>query len=242
MKVHGAGSVFALAVAFSFLLAPALVAAQYYGSGQAVDFIWVKTFGFEKSWLSNPNQLIVQAILPTVALYAIFLGLLRTLQIFRGMGSMEHVISAVVCLSAMFTGGIGWISGVMMGLGYWSIIIFIILVVLGGGLYTWGFLRSAKGRFLYDINHSYKMSHKHISDQIRAIEKTQKKLQLERQANAPSPGMPKYEEYSSKIADCTTERQKLLNQMRELNEAFMLSTPIDDVKIPKKEKPHAGVG
>ena len=238
MKVHGARSIFALAVALSFLFAPALVAAQYYGSNQAVDFIWVKTFGFEKSWLSNPNQLITQAILPTVALYAIFLGLLRTLQIFQGMGSMEHVISIVVCLSAMFTGGIGWISGVMAFLGVWSIAIFILLMIVGGGLYTWGFMRNAKGRFLYNLNHEYKASHKHITQQMQAVEKKQKELQLEMIQKAGN--VTEQERISKEIADYTTKRSVLINQIRELNEAFMMVTPIDDVKL-SKEKSRAPV-
>jgi len=159
-------SVFALAIALSFILTPTLAAAQYYGSNQVVDFIWVKTFGFQSAWLSNPNQLITQAILPTVAIYAVFLGLIRTLRIFQGMGSMEHLISVVVCLTMLFTGGIGWIAGAMIALGVWSIVIFFVLMIVGGALYFVGFVRRTKYEQIDSVMKIYDHATKKVNKQI----------------------------------------------------------------------------
>jgi hypothetical protein len=173
MKVRGAGSVFALAVALSFLLTPAMVAAQYYSANQAVDFIWVKTFGFQKSWLNNPNDLITQAILPTVAIYAVFLGLIRTLRIFQGMGSMEHLISVVVCLTMLFSGALGWVSGIMAFLGIWSIAIFLILMFVGGILYSIGFYKRNKYAQVDSVMSVYD---KAVNGQIKDIKRYDKQI------------------------------------------------------------------
>ena len=113
---------------FTIFLTPMLVLAQY---GDAVDFIWVKTFGFEASWLNEPRQFILNAILPTIAVYAIFLGLLRTIGLMQGAGNMEHVIALVVTFSGLFTGAIGWVAGALAFLGVYSIVIFVILFLVG---------------------------------------------------------------------------------------------------------------
>jgi hypothetical protein len=155
MKTRGALFLLVIAATFSFFFTPTIAEAQYYSSNQIVDFIWVKTFGFKSQWLNQPRDIILQVILPSLAVYAIFLGLIRTLQIFRGMGSMEHLIAVVVTLSSLFMGWIGWVSAWMALLGVWSIVIFIFMILVGGGLYSYGFIRSSKQRYVNEILSDY---------------------------------------------------------------------------------------
>ncbi|MBI4894313.1 MAG: hypothetical protein HY833_01100 [Candidatus Aenigmarchaeota archaeon] len=236
MKVHGAGSVFALAVAFSFLLTPTLVAAQYYGSNQIVDFIWVKTFGFETSWLQNPNELITKAILPTIAIYAIFLGLLRTLRLFQGMGSMEHLISAIVCLSAMFMGWVGWISGAMAVLGVWSIVIFFALMIVGGVLYSIGFIKRTKYAQIDSVmkiyDHATKKVNKQISREdahIARLGKMMKKLS-EMGEDVDS---SKFISMRREMAMWKMQRKESVEQLNRIQEDFA-SLPADALEEKKK--------
>lgn len=162
---------------FTFLLTPALVLAQ--SSSQVVDFIWVKTFKFERQWLYNPNQLILNALLPAVAIYAIFLGLLRTMRLFAGMGSMEHVIALIVMFVMLFTGGLSWISGGLLILGSWSFIVFFALFFIGSILYAWGFWKQRSG--LTSIYTSYKHGARNIERKMKAL--NEKIKEYEKKAN-----------------------------------------------------------
>jgi len=237
MKVSGVRSVFALAIALSFILTPTLAAAQYYGSSQIVDFIWVKTFGFQASWLSNPNQLITQAILPTVAIYAVFLGLVRTLRIFQGMGNMEHLISVVVCLTMLFTGGIGWIAGAMIALGVWSIVIFFVLMIIGGVLYMIGFTKRTKYEQIDSVMKLYDHATKKVNKQI-SREDAQIKRITKRMRDFSKMGedidSSKFETARRELAMWKMQRTESAEQLRRIQEDFA-SLPAAALEKDKKE-------
>lgn len=165
----------AVVALFSLLLTPALVAAQSISSNQIIDFLWVKTFKFQINWLYTPNLLVLNVIIPTLAIYAIFLGMMRTLQIFRGMGNMEHMIAILVALSALFTGGIGYVSGLLAGLGNFSVIIFFVLMIIGMILYSVGFVRKSTN-FYKEVLTAEQAVERHYVKQITDIEKKQRKL------------------------------------------------------------------
>lgn len=224
MKARGALSLLAIAAVFSFFFAPSLAEAQYYGSSQIVDFVWVKTFGFKAQWLNEPKEIILQVILPSVAIYAVFLGLLRTLQIFRGMGSMEHVIAAVVMLSSLFMGWIGWVSGFMAVLGVWSIAIFIFLILIGGVLYSIGFVKRTKhtqiDSILSDYNKATGGIHKQMNNYNRHISNLNRRLS---RTPVDSPDRQRFEQ---ERAQWIAMREKAVSDLRDVNEAFATSTPV----------------
>jgi len=226
MKARGTLSLLAVAAVFSILFVPGVAQAQYYSSSQVVDFIWVKTFGFKSQWLSQPNQIITQVILPSIAVYAIFLGLLRTLQVFRGMGNMEHVIAAVVMLSALFMGWIGWISAWMAVLGLWSVVIFIVLIFIGGSLYTAGFIKRTKHQqidsLLTDYDKATKGIYRRIDNYDKMIADCDRKIL--------KVGGPDTKEGRSIVAEKArwiAVRQGAMNDLRKLNEAFNTAAPVD---------------
>lgn len=200
---------------FTFLLTPALVLAQ--SSSQVVDFIWVKTFKFERQWLNNPNQLILQALLPAVAIYAIFLGLLRTMRLFAGMGSMDHVIALIIMFVMLFTGGLAWISGGLLVLGSWSFIVFFVLFFIGSILYAKGYLGSYRRSALGHIESAYKSSASSLEKRIKAYNKKIDELETKasKQGNAEQRNrlLDEAEKYQVRKGD-------LENQLRELRRAL----------------------
>ncbi len=224
-----------LAVLFiTFLLTPTLVAAQY-SSSQVVDFIWVKTFGFERQWLNNPQQLILNALLPAVAIYAIFLGLLRTMRLFEGMGAMDHVIALVVMFAALFTGGIGYISGLLFFLGNWSVILFFILFLIGSILYAKGFIGKYRKDAYGEIASAEKKITQNYSKRIRAIEDELAKLEKE---YAKAEGN---EQAQQKLRDRMTEkeykRKRLMGQIKGVEESFFtLPGGIEEFKKKRGDK------
>lgn len=200
---------------FAFLLTPALALAQ--SADQILDFIWVKTFKFEKQWLYTPNLLIVNAILPTIAVYAIFLGLMRTLRIFESMGSMEHVIALVVTFSGLFLGWIGWVAVWLGFLGAWSVGIFIILFLIGSVLYSWGFLKSFRRTQVDELADAEK---KAVSVLNKRLGSVNSKLQsLERKYRKAKPNEQKGIELQ--MIEWERRRKDLVSEIKNTEEAFL---------------------
>lgn len=159
-----------LAVFSSVLvLTPAIALAQTFSSSQATDLIWVRTFGFERSWLSNPNELMTGAIIPSFAIFAIFLGMMRVIRISQGMGNVEYLIAIAVMLAALFTGGVGWISGLLAGVGAYSVILFVAMFIVGGSLYAYGYMK-AKKVSAKNIHDTYTKSYDDIEKEIDGID------------------------------------------------------------------------
>lgn len=213
--------VLALSVVFLvFLMTPALVAAQSLSSSQVVDFLWVRTFGFQKAWLSEPREIILQVILPTVAIYAIFLGLTRTIGIFSGMGeSMEHVIALVVALASLFMGFIGYVSAVLAGLGTFSFWLFAILFVAGAFLYAKGWI--GKRRSVLDSAWSdYRRESRHIDGKIKEEEKKIKDAQMKAKNEQKKGGYNAHvvAKYLDDAAKHQVELEKLLKEKRDARE------------------------
>lgn len=151
---------------FSVLFAPALVMAQAFNSNQAFDFIWVRTFGFDQEWASNPRLLLVNAVVPAFALFAIMVGMMRVVGVSRGMGSTaEYLIAIAVMLAALFTGGLGWISQALVIMGSTGVIIFVAMFMVGSGLWAWSYVRRKDTE--KDIEQAYGRSVKSIRAEIR---------------------------------------------------------------------------
>lgn len=204
---------------FAFLLAPVLAAAQAISSSQIVDFIWVKAFKFQVSWLSNPNQLILQAIIPSIAIYAIFLGLMRTLRIFQGMGNMEHLIALTVMFAALFTGGIGYVSGLLAFLGNWSVAIFFVMMFVGSILYARGFFKSVITP-TQELSWAYKASVRKLGQKISWEEKKIRQMKLDYQKKSQGWTVGQRARWSMKIADEEALLEKHREELRRQAETF----------------------
>ena len=174
MKTKNPISIFFSVFMVALLVSPIIVSAQSTNFSNTCtqngycEYIWVQLFGFDKEWLNEPRQLIINAIIPTIAIYAIFLGLLRTLRIFSGTGNVEHLISLLVSLSALFIGWVGYISYALYGLGNFAFLIFVLIFVVGTILYTKGYF--IKLNATTQIFNSYKKRDKQISDRMLKLE------------------------------------------------------------------------
>ncbi len=122
------------------------------------DYVWNGIFGFKTAWLNEPRELIVNAFIPSAAIYVFTLGLLRATGMNQSMGNMEHAVAIIVMLSALFTGGIGavntWALVVMGQFAFWGYVI--VFLIAGGFFFATKYLRSKRGwRAEKDVDNLY---------------------------------------------------------------------------------------
>jgi hypothetical protein len=177
----------------------------------------VRTFGFERSWLNNPNELMTGAIIPSFAIFAIFLGMMRAIRISQGMGNVEYLIAIAVMLAALFTGGVGWISGLLAGVGAYSVILFVVMFIVGGALYAYGYMR-AKKITTKDIHDTYVKSYKDIDKEIIGIDsqvsEINAKLLDKKVAEKTKKGL------RTQLADLLALKKKLRDEQREVTREY----------------------
>jgi hypothetical protein len=221
----------------SLLFTPAIAAAQTFSGGQAFDFIWVKTFGFQPQWAKQPNLLIVNVLLPCVAVYAIFLGFMRTMRIFAGMGSMEHVLAIVVTLSMLFLKVIAWVAGAMAGLGIFSVAIFLGVMVIGGVLYGIGFYRQRRGEIDSLVGDAQRVEGK-IDKDINKTGKKRWKLLRELEKAEWAGDMRKRALIMKQLELLKSEEVDLKSRRRRVEESIfeMPAGAGDTPTLPKKRK------
>jgi hypothetical protein len=207
-------AIVALSIIFlTFLLTPTIVLAQSATSNPTFLYVWTNFFKFDREWLSNPNQLMVNAIIPSFAIFAITLGLMRTVKITYGMGRMEYLIALAVMLAALFTGGIGWISGLLTAMGIYGVIMFVAVFFIGVGLWAYGYVRGRGSvKMLHD---TYVSNIGALDKQIEASENEIKQLSADL-GSGKIIGPAKVKAAQKRLADLQINVLKLHQQKREI--------------------------
>lgn len=130
--------------AISMLLVPGLAAAVNCDSN--CQYVWHGIFGFDLNWLNSPRDLFINIIIPSAAVFMIFLGVFRAIGIGRMMGNLDYGISIMVMLATLFTGWLGAINTYALAfMGQFAFWGFFAVFVVAGGLYFWGIGRTARG-------------------------------------------------------------------------------------------------
>lgn len=126
-----------------------------------VNFVFAQTFNYvyDVNWIANilkipqdflylPN-LLWYLIVPFIAIWAIVLGFMRTLRIFRNSSGLEMIISFVMAFATLPSGAFSILVGWLLGFsGFVAVIAFFGMFILGVILYSWnwgGSLREVAG-------------------------------------------------------------------------------------------------
>lgn len=187
----------------AMLLMPAAVMASGHWSTDPLNYVWKDLFGFDPKWQNSPNDLVVNVVLPTFAIFIITLGFMRVLPIFQGSDNIEYSIAILVALSAMFTGAVGWLNTWALAfLGQLAFVLFFIMFLVGSILYTKGFLK--KQSVASKLGAAYKQAEldsikkvKAYEEKLAALDKeiaeTPAKLKAQNKENEIQPTLSKLE-------------------------------------------------
>lgn len=163
-------AIIALSIIFlTFLLTPTIVFAQSVYSNPTLLFVWTNLFKFDRNWLSSPNLLMTNAIIPAFAIFVITLGMMRAIRITRGMGNVEYLIALAVMLAALFTGGLGLlVTPLLFAMGIYAVWIFVAMFLIGATIFAYGYVRGQGG--VKKLHNTYMSSVGSIEKQIKAAE------------------------------------------------------------------------
>jgi len=125
------------------LLSPSLALAVNCDSN--CQYVWKGLFGFDPAWLNEPRQLVINAIIPPLAIFVIFLGMMRAIRLNQFMGNMDVAIALVVMFATLFTGGLAWLNTyVLAAMGQFAFFAFVSMFGVGVVFYWIGYYRERK--------------------------------------------------------------------------------------------------
>lgn len=150
-------------IVLSLLIFYLLISTSVYAQVQVpVEWKWLADganllFGIPAEWMDTPGEFIGNVLVPFIAIFAIFLGFLRQLHIFEGESKIQMVIALGVAFVTGITRLFVYLVGIILSaLGFWSVLLFAFMFILGSVLYSWGYYR--RGRAGVKIIRAYETS------------------------------------------------------------------------------------
>ncbi len=206
-------------ITFFLLVAPVFAQALELGDWFSGDFFWQEVLALPSDWQPNQNlrNFVFNFLVPFIALYAIILGILRNIGIFRMTTGIEAVVAFAMAFmtlpSRIFLGFVQFTLGVG---GIWAYLLFLVMLFGGGGFYAFGFVRRHQGE--YTVYTHYKKQLDRINSEMYLI--TDKRTQLMNQLGNPNLRPAEINSIKNKIDQLTDLSQKLELQRDQLKQAY----------------------
>lgn len=202
---------------FGVVFMAADAVAQAFSASSATDYIWTRFFGFQRSWLSNPRELMVNVIVPCLAIFFITLGMMRATRVTRSMGNIEYMIALVIMLAALFSGGVSWLNTYLLAfMGQFAFVAFAAMFIVGTFFYSWSYMRGARN-YNKDIHDVYKKTMGNAREQANKIDEEIGKLKdkIDEEKNPQ-----KQDKLREKIGDLRLLKQQILDEEENVQQRY----------------------
>lgn len=139
-------SILPFLLTFFLLVTPAFAQLEL-GDWWSFDYFWSEALGLPGEWAPTESvrNFIFNFLVPFIALYAILLGIIRALGMFRTTPSIELIIAFAMAFmtlpSKIFIAFVSFTLGLA---GIWGYIVFLAMFLGGSYFYGVGFLRKHK--------------------------------------------------------------------------------------------------
>jgi len=158
------------------LILPISVLAQV--DAEDIRNIVSSIIGVESDWLTFP-AVIYNVIVPFIAFFAVTLGLLRELRIYRNQPNIEMVLAFIIAFSTLPLGVFAFVvTWSLLAMGFFAYGIFIFLFFVGGYFFTRNRLSGYRGEG--DPAKAYKSSLEHITKELTRIGQDKANLGIDR--------------------------------------------------------------
>jgi len=185
------------------------------GDLYSVEYLWEEVFGLPAEWMI-PRNFIFNFMVPFLALFAVCLGMIRAIGMFRRSPNIEVILAFAMAFMTLPSKFFVWFVSFTLGLaGMYSYILFLIMFFLGGGIYTYTFyLRKLTSA---EVAKSYLEATKRLYDRFEEVDIKLKEVE----SKLAQPFLPDAtrEKLLKEAIELRAEREKLLAELRKIKEA-----------------------
>ena len=200
--------IYALTFLLTFFLLVNSVHAQEFWSP---EYLWTEILGLPQEW-TQPREFLFKFMIPFIALYAILLGLLKSLRIFPTTSYINWVLAFAMAFMTLPSRIFVTIVGITLGFaGMFGYIIFLAMFFGGSYLYAKGFLHKHAG--IAATYKAYKESIRHMEKDEEILSK--RLADLYHQLSTIDPADPHAHEKMGKIERQIREVKSQLENVRE---------------------------
>jgi len=204
-------------VLMMLLLSFKIVIAQTleWGDLYSVEYLWEEVFGLPAEWMI-PRNFIFNFMVPFLALFAVCLGMIRAIGMFRRSPNIEVVLAFSMAFLTLPSKWFIWFVSVSLGfMGGYAYVLFFIMFLLGGGLYTRTFyLRKLTAKKTAE---SYLRALETLHKDLRRINSRLREIQ-DRLADVYISDRER-ERLIKEAFQLRAEREKILDQLEKIKEA-----------------------
>ena len=202
--------------------------------GGGVNDFWVTALGLPEEWMAFPT-FIYNFLLPFIAIFAVSLGLLGELNLYRTQPNVKYVLAFAMAFSTLPTRVFVSFVALSLGvLGVFSYLVFFVLFIVGSLLFgssrIWGWRGEKAANEA--VAKSYQMAFKNIQNEENRLTSEKSALKLKKAeldmklANRQIDGATYNAQVTciqTRLAQINTEETNLLTRMESLRRAHTIT-------------------
>jgi len=198
-------------LSFKIVIAQTLERGDLY----SVEYLWEEVFGLPAEWMI-PRNFIFNFMVPFLALFAVCLGMIRAIGMFRRSPNIEVVLAFSMAFLTLPSKWFIWfVAGSLAFAGGYAYILFLIMFFIGGALYTRTFyLRKLTAK---EAAEHYLKTIKKLYTDLNRIDR--RLSTIRRQLADPFISDRTRELLMKEAFELRTERQKIIDQLEKMKEA-----------------------